>query len=161
MVRHSREEAHFARRRKKWLESAEGWVKANLLYDFALSSGRLPSPDSIREALFISVWWRRQEIEASKLRVLAQGLAAISDAGNHQVISEAYKAAIESLFPHTAKAAEPKDRALLDKMEKEVKQGPLFFAPISMSSAKASIKKMNVPDDFKKKLNEKSKKRNK
>lgn len=157
MVRLSSSEAHLTGRRKKWLESAEGWVKANLLYDFALSSGRLPPPDSIREALFISVWWRRQEIEAAKLRVLAQGLAVISEGNNQKVISEAYQAAIQSLFPHTA--AEPKDKKLVEAMEKEVSKGPLFFAPVSMSSARASIKKMDVSEDFKKRLSEKSKKR--
>lgn len=85
-----------------------------------------------------------------KLRLLAQGFAASSEGETHKAITEAYTAAVASIFPHLSMPEETKDKNLIDKMEKEVSKGALFFSPVSMSTTKASIKKMQISDTFKK-----------
>lgn len=159
MVRCPGSEAHLNGRLKKWLESAEGWAKANLLFEFNKNAGRLPPEGSIREAIFLGVWLRHQEIEANKIRVMAQGFADSVGGSSVKGTAEAFRAVMEGMFPFVGKVKESSDKELLKKMSEEVDKGPLFFSPVVMKSLRNAVSKVTVSDDFKQKLQGRIKKR--
>jgi hypothetical protein len=73
--------------------------------------------------------------------------------------AEAFKAVLEVMFPFIGKAKDDGDRQLIEKMQQEVRKGPLFFSPVVMNSLRNAVKKVTVADDFKQKLKQRIKKR--
>lgn len=63
------------------------------------------------------------------------------------------------MFPFIGKAKDDGDRQLIEKMQQEVRKGPLFFSPVVMNSLRNAVKKVTVADDFKQKLKQRIKKR--
>jgi hypothetical protein len=116
---------------------------------------RSPKAGSLKEALFLHVWLRRQEIEVNKVKVLAQGLADLtaSQGGNEHVI-KAFKDFTAAVFPFAAQAQTATDKAMVDQMRKEVAKGPIFFKPMENNILRDTARRLAMPDDFKKKLQE-------
>ena len=92
----------------------------------------------------------------------ANGIRAITTAmmentaasgGKLEASTAAYKAFIESAFPFTIKARGETDKKMVEVMQKEAAKGPITFAAIAQPNPFAkAVKTMTVPDEFKKKL---------
>jgi len=105
--------------------------------------------------LLLTVWLRRQEMEVNKVRTLYLAMAEGTVATNGEVksSSEAYKAFVDSAFPFAAKSRAHTDKQMVEVMKKETQKGPIQFSPVVTSNPLAkAVKTMQVPDDFKKKL---------
>ena len=113
-----------------------------------------PKAGSLRDALFLHVWLRRQEIEVAKSKILAQGLADVvaASGGKSENIVSVFKEFTAAIFPFSAKAQTTTDQVLIEKMKKEADKGPIMFSPINTNVLKAAAKKMSMPDDFRQKL---------
>lgn len=101
----------------------------------------------MREALFLHVWLRRQEIEVNKIKVLAQGFAS-----GAEHVSASFKEFINSVFPFQKGSQKVEDKKLLEAMRKEVARGPLTFTPVETNMLKQRAATMAMPDAFRKKL---------
>jgi hypothetical protein len=107
----------------------------------------------------MGVWLRHQEIEANKIRVLAQGFSDSVVGTSTKATAEAFRAVMEGMFPFIGKVKETGDKQLIDKMTQEVGKGPLFFSPIVMKPLRSAVQKVTVDDDFKQKLQKRVKRR--
>lgn len=156
MVRHPGEEAPQPGGTGKWIDTAEGWARSNVLYDKA---DRPPKAGSLREALFLSVWLRRQEIEIHRERVLAQGLADVVGAlGAKSSVIDAFTKYVDTVFPFNKQVKTDMDTKMKEVMERQVKKGALTFTPIAMDFLKKKTKTLSLPDDFQRKLRQRGRK---
>lgn len=120
-----------------------------MLYD---KTSALPPKGSLREALFLTVWLKRQEQELQRTRILAQGLLEASPA-KESTIGAAYKDYLGALLPYAKKAQDEKDKELTDRMKKEVEKGVLVFkTPSANKPLLDRAKQMSLPDEFRQKL---------
>jgi hypothetical protein len=105
----------------------------------------------LKEALFLSVWLRRQEAQVFQVRILAQGLADLATKESH--VAEIFKEYTESVFPFTKGQQDSKDAEMKAVMKREVDKGMLTFQahPVSFLRNKAQ-EMLELPEDFKKKL---------
>lgn len=103
---------------------------------------------SYRELLFLTVWFKRQEAELSKVQILAQGLASTS----HSDLSKQFKAYSEALFPWLATARSQTDEVLVEKMRKEVAKGVISFNEMSMKFISERASTMRLPSEFQERL---------
>lgn len=116
------------------------------MYD---KSNRPPPVGSYREALFLTLWLRRQEAELYKARIMAQGLAQI--AGSNEPIA-VYKTLSEALFPFLATAKAKTDTEMIEKMKKEVQKGPIAFNEVNMKFIKDRAQKLTMPTEYQERL---------
>jgi hypothetical protein len=102
----------------------------------------LPPAGSLREALLRTVWLRRQEIEANKVKVLAQGM---SDqlVGNNKATIEAYQHFLESAFPFLEKHRKLSDDEMVKRLQEEVQKGPLHFSPVVMKPLRDHVSRVS------------------
>jgi hypothetical protein len=109
---------------------------------------------SLREALFITVWLRRQEMEVNRTRAMVLAMMEITvKADNTKASGEAFKAFVESAFPFSIKHRGDVDKKMVEAMHKERVKGPILFTPQAMSNPLARIgKTVRVDEEFKKKL---------
>ena len=126
----------------KWLDTAEGWAKANLLYE---KTGSLPAAGSLREALFLTVWSKRQQAEVWKTKAILSASAG----GDAQKMFNEY---VDTVFPFAKGQRAEVDSKMKKMMEKEVAKGMLTFQVSGTDFFKKKVKEMRVPDEFKKKL---------
>jgi hypothetical protein len=113
------------------------------LYD---KTFRPPKAGSLREALFLSIWLRRQEAEVLKTRLLAQGLADMAG-GSSNVIS-IFSSYLDAVLPFAKGQKQDTDKKMVAALKKEVAKGALVFSPASTDVLKKKAKTMRVPDDF-------------
>lgn len=92
------------------------------------------------------------------MRVFAQGFSD-TVSGNTKGTVDAFKSVIAGMFPYAGKLKDKTDADLINKMTTEVEKGSLFFSPIVMKPLRSVVQKVSVPDDFKKKLQGRIKKR--
>jgi uncharacterized protein YoaH (UPF0181 family) len=136
--------AHARRRGTgKWIDTAEGWARANVLYDKA---DRPPKAGSLKEALFLSVWLRRQEFELAKWKLMAQGFA------NGNAVAGPFRELIVALFPFQKGLQQQQDKELVERMQKEIAKGALMITPIIADPFRERAKKLALPDETMKKL---------
>lgn len=119
-----------------------------MLLDAAMSSGRLPSDGSIREALFLSVWLRRQEIEAAKVQLFAQGIVDTIVGKDAVGTTKAFKSVMQLMFPQLKEATSQRDVDLKKIMETEAEKGKIMFSPITSRSLRPTVQKVNVPENL-------------
>jgi hypothetical protein len=86
----------------------------------------LPPKGSLREALFLTVWLKRQEAEVLRTRVLAQGIVDLSEKGA-EATADVFKKYAASALPFLAKSQGDTDKKMKEAMEKEVKKGVIVF----------------------------------
>ena len=136
-------------RPKKWIETAEGWARANLLVE---KSSYLPPVGSLKEALFLTVWLKRSEAEALKTRIMAQGLIDASEKGS-KATADLYVDYINAAMPFLSKTKVSKDEELKRVMQREVGKGAIVFnTPTTPNPLVQRAKQMSLPDDFRQKL---------
>lgn len=70
----------------------------------------------------------RQEIDAAKALLLAQGFADQSQ------VSGAFEKFYASLYPFAKGKKQEQDRQMAERMAKEVAKGPIMFNPIDVKS---------------------------
>lgn len=127
------------------------------MYD---KTSRLPPVGSLKEALFLTVWLRRQELEVRKgaMLVSAVGDLIMKESSKHVV--EAYKSFVDSAFPFAAKNRGDSDKELVAAMKKEAEKGAITFTPVSTPNPLQKVaKQMRLPDDFRQKLQERQQQR--
>lgn len=106
--------------------------------------------------MFLTVWLKRQEIEVRKVQVLASGIGDLVQGTTSKTSTEAYKLFIDAIFPFAAKSRTDTDQKAVDMMRKEAARGPITFSPINTPNPlQKTAKQMSLPDDFRRKLQEK------
>ena len=118
------------------------------MYD---KTSTLPPKGSLREALFLTVWLRRQEAEVFKTRILAQGFVDLSEDGAKGT-SEVFKRYVTAALPFLEKTQSDTDKKLKEAMEREVKKGVLVFNAPTSNPLVQKAKLMSLPDEFRQKL---------
>lgn len=108
-------------------------------------SGRLPPAGSLREALFLTVWSKRQQAELWKTKAL---LAAASGGESQKLFNEY----VDCVFPFAKGQRAEVDEKMKQMMKKEVDRGMLTFQISGTDFFKKKVKQLRVPDEFKKKL---------
>jgi hypothetical protein len=108
---------------------------------------------SLREALFLTIWMRRQEVELQKVRILAQGLAQTAEDGDIMTI---YKSVSEAIFPFLKTYTKSTDQEMIARMKKEVDKGVISFNEVNMSPLKRRASELGVSDDFKAKMQQRA-----
>lgn len=131
---------------------------ANIIYESVINSGRLPTSGSLREALLLTVWLRRQEIELAKSRILMAGFSDRFSDSNKATI-DAYKDYIGSIFPFAARHQEEEDQKLIENVRKAAESGVLHFSVATLKPLQKAGKNFTVPDDFKERLRNKRNKK--
>lgn len=127
-----------------------------MLYELA---SRPPKAGSLREAIFLTVWLRRQEAKALEMRIMAQGLSDIvgSSKGGKTSVPEIFPKYLAALFPFMKQEQAGKDAEMKEMMQRQVAKGVLTFDPMSTSFIKKKAKEMSVPDEWAEKLRERAK----
>lgn len=93
------------------------------------------------------------EVNRTRAIVLA-GMEAAMQSKDTKASSEAYKAFVEAAFPFAKKERQVLDNRMVEAMKKEAAKGPILFTPQLQTSSPlySHAKRMSVPDEFKKKL---------
>jgi hypothetical protein len=121
---------------------------------------RPPPAGSLLEALFTTVWLRRQEIEILKTKSVVAALTDVLVGKDNQGGVAAFKSYYEAALPFLKKDQEVKDKKLLEVMKKEAAKGPLYFNPIALpNKLRERAQTMSLPDDFRKRLIDKARSR--
>jgi len=105
-----------------------------------------PKAGSLREALFLHVWLKRQEQKVAELRVLAQGMA------NREHISKAFQEYINTVYPYAKDVTKDSDKKMMETVEKEVAKGAISFSIIENNILKDAAKKYTMSDGDLKKI---------
>lgn len=84
-----------------------------------------------------------------------------SQKGDNSNLVKAYNAYIESAFPFAEKTRDQTDQKMVEAMKKEAEKGVIQFSPMpqSMTPLHSKAKQMSLPDDFRTKLRERSRRR--
>lgn len=111
----------------------------------------LPPKGSLKEALFLTVWLKRQEAEVFKTRVLAQGFVDTSEDGAKGT-SDVFKRYVVAALPFLEKSQTASDTKMKETMEREVKKGVLVFNTPTSNPLIQRAKTMTLPDEFRQKM---------
>lgn len=112
---------------------------------------------SLREALFLTVWLRRQEMEVRKGAMLVNAVGDLIQKESSKNVVEAYKAFVDVAFPFAVKTRGDSDKELVAAMKKEAEKGPITFSQIAQPTPfQKTAKQMSLPDDFRQKLRERT-----
>jgi len=120
------------------------------LYDKA---DRAPKAGSLKEALFLHVWLKRQEQRVAEVRVLAQGLA------NAEHVNKSFQEFIEAVYPFAKDVKKDSDKKMLEAVEKEVSRGAISFTPVQNNILRDAAKKYVMSDENVQKLRDAANKR--
>lgn len=114
----------------------------------------LPPYGSLREALLLTVWLRRQEIELNRTRVYAS-LAGDFVGGNNNGTVKAFQEYFNSLYPYLAKSTKDDEKKLKETMRREIDKGAISFSTVVENPLRRAAEKFQLPDDFRSKLQKK------
>lgn len=90
--------------------------------------------------------------------LLAQGFADLAHgSGSKSHMSDRFKDLVDAIFPFAVQHRGETDKKMKEFMDKEIAKGPIKFEPIQNNLFKSAVKKMSLPDDFRKKLEERKK----
>jgi hypothetical protein len=122
---------------------------ANVLYD---KDNRYPPAGSLREALFLHVWLRRQAIAVESARMLAQGLA---NKDNVEFLIKAHESLVAKMLPYLKETKKATDKEMVAALKKEVAQGRIEFKVMDTDHNKFLRSKatlLSAPDEYRAKL---------
>lgn len=109
--------------------------------------------------MFLHIWLRREEQRVKLALMMAAGLAETSNAGGVQSsIPSRFKEYLEAVFPFVSSSRSESEKKMLDAMHKEVAKGPLKIEAVELNPFKQTVKKMQIPDEFRQRLEEKVRK---
>jgi hypothetical protein len=126
------------------------------LYD---KTSTLPPDGSLKEALFLTVWLKRQEAEVLRARFYAQAFIEMGGEEKKGTV-ESYKNLLSAMLPYMEQQQGNKDAEMKAIMEREVKKGVVLFKPQVATNAPLLERaaKMTLPDDFRQRLAARKKK---
>ena len=108
-------------------------------------TSKMPPPGSLREALFITVWLRRQEAAVAQTRALV--IASFQKADG---IQGAFQDYINSVFPFAKKQSDKVTEEMKRILEKEVSKGVIGFSVTKAENPlKDRARAMRQQDSFK------------
>lgn len=123
------------------------------------TADRPPKAGSLKEALFLTVWLRRQEQRVQEQRILAQGLTdliqAVREVKDEPHIQEVFQKYIESVFPFLVKEEEEKRKRIKETLTKEA-EGIITFRPAGENFVRRQAKVMQMDDEWARKLRERA-----
>lgn len=91
--------------------------------------------------------------------MMAAGLAETANAGGVQSsIPSRFKEYLEAVFPFVTTSRSENEKQMLETMKKEVSKGPLKIEAIELNPFKQTVKRMQIPDEFRQRLEEKVRK---
>jgi hypothetical protein len=157
VVRHQGAKAAQSGCSGKWIDTAEGWARANVLYE---KTNRSPKAGSLREAVFLAVWLKRQEAKVYEQRLVAQAFSDLItlEKGSAENIQKAFTLYLNSVLPYREGQQEVDDKQLREAMQKQVAKGAVTFKPVATDMLKQKVRTMRLPDEFQRALREKAKK---
>jgi hypothetical protein len=95
-------------------------------------------------------------MEVNRVRAMVTAVmeGAAKAGADLKASSDAYKSYVEAAFPFASKARDETDKKMVEVMKKETAKGPILFKPqvVPTSQLVSTAKKMRLPDEFKKKL---------
>lgn len=94
------------------MNTSNGWIRANLLYD---NLKDVPAPGSPLEAICAFVFISRQRADYIKTKILAQ---ALSNKDNAEPIQDLLSSLHNFMFPDVLKAEETKKKDMKELMER-------------------------------------------
>jgi hypothetical protein len=100
---------------------------------------------SLREALFLTIWLKRQESELLKVRMLAEG-------SPNEHVSKTFSQIQETIFPFLKGAKSKNDEQQIAIMKKEVEKGVITFDALNLNPLRQRAANLRLPDDFRDKL---------
>ena len=110
----------------------------------------------MKEALFLTVWLRRQELEVRRVQILANGFSD-QFRGDNKATTDAFKEFVDAAFPFAAKTRSETDKKMVEAMKKETAKGPILFSPVKTPSPLIrAAKTMQMPDEFRQKLQQRT-----
>jgi hypothetical protein len=122
---------------------------ANVLYD---KTARYPPAGSLREALFLHVWLRRQAIEIDRTKLMAQGLA---NKDNVEFVVKAFDSYVSDMLPYMKDHKQKTDKEMITALKKEVALGRVEFKVLDdpkNNLLKNRAIQMSAPDEYRAKL---------
>lgn len=121
-----------------------------------------PAAGSLRDALFQTVWLKRQEADVLKTYAVVQGLAEVVSASGHSAesTSKAFKKFLEAALPFAKTARTAQEKEMLQVMDRESKKGAILFSQVNSNPLKnAAMKRVSMTDETRKKIQEGIRKR--
>ncbi len=90
----------------------------------------LPPDGSLQDALFLTVWLRRQEAELYRVRIMASGLMEIiaANGAKAQNTVESFKGFMEAFLPFSKKLSAERELKMREFMKKETEKGIIHFS---------------------------------
>ena len=111
----------------------------NILYE---KTSRPPPAGSLREAVFLYVWLKRQDAEVQKTRLIVQ------TAINQDEVPKVYKEYLQAVYPFAKEMSQEQERKLKERIEKEVARGPILFRPIDPTTTLRHTPVNNMPKNI-------------
>jgi hypothetical protein len=111
---------------------------------------RPPPTGSLREALFLTIWLRRQQAELYKAQIVALGLAHTAKS---QDPIKAYQSLSEAIYPFLTNLKSEGDQKMVEAMKKEVSKGMVLFNEVNMRPLRERAQKLSLPSEHMERLN--------
>lgn len=106
---------------------------ANVIYD---KTNRLPSAkDSLKRALLLTVWLKRQEAQVKQVEVMAAMAGDLVEAKGNSRVIKAFKGYLEAAYPFAAELRSEQDQKMVEAMRKEAARGVITFTPVSQKTS--------------------------
>lgn len=123
------------------------------MYDKAIG---LPPDGSLQDALFQTVWLRRQEAELYRVRIMASGFMELIGAQGSQAKNtfDSFKGFMEAFLPFSKKLSAEKELKMKEFMKKETEKGMIRFDIIGgkANPFRQKAVQMQAPDPLQKKI---------
>lgn len=87
--------------------------------------------------------------------IITQGLSDITPSTVESSLSTKFKDFVDTVYPFMVPERAAKDNQMKEMMKKEVAKGPISFTQTDQNMFKSVVKRLSVPDDFRKKLMDK------
>lgn len=121
----------------KWLKTPAGWARACIWFD---KLKELPRYGSLQEYLAILIWMRRQELDLSRTRLLADSGRDIK----HEDLQKGFTAFLDNLFPFRTEALRDLVSEQKEVLDRWVNSGPIHFTPLVDHSVGAKTRKAQL-----------------
>jgi hypothetical protein len=122
---------------------------ANVLYD---KTSSYPAAGSLREALFLHVWLRRQGVVLEQMKLITVGMA---NEKNADIIVKTYDDLITKMLPYLKGVKKETDTKMLEALRKEVATGHVPFQVLEDPKEnlfRTRAASLSAPDAYRAKL---------
>lgn len=128
-----------------------------MLYETA---DRPPKAGSLKEALFLTVWLKRQEQKVQRERIAAQGLIDLALAMKGEShLQEAFQKYVQSVFPFLVDEEKERTSKVKEIMDREARKGVITFSVDDSNPLRRRAETMRMDDDWARKLRERAKRK--